>query len=107
MQKQMKAGSLGNRCIALIVDGIIGGILCCGCLLYPLWKDGIRGGHSFGKGMFGLKVVKMSGEDAKVFDSCLRNFCMLPPCGWIFCFFNHEGRHLGDLIAGTMVVEDS
>ena len=107
MQKQMKAGSLGNRCIALIIDGFISGILCFGCLFYSCWKDGIRNGQSFGKGMMGLKVVKMNGESAKVFDSCLRNICMLPPIGWICCFFNNEGRHFGDLVAGTMVVEDS
>lgn len=91
-----------NRCIGFIIDWILGFIPC-----YFFWRDAIRDGQSFGKAAMGLRVVKVNGGSPGCIDSCLRNFCMLPPCGWICILFNDEKRHLGDLIAGTMVIEDS
>ncbi len=91
-----------NRCIGYFIDGILSIIP-----FYCLWRDAIRDGQSFGKAAMGLRVVKVGGGAPGCLDSCLRNFCMLAPCGWICILFNDEKRHLGDLIAGTMVIEDS
>jgi len=94
-----KAAPCGDRCIALIVDGI------CSCLpTYTCWKDGIRDGQSFGKGMMGLRVVKMqTGQPATIMDSCLRNCCNLCP---ILLCVTAGHRHVGDMIAGTIVIKD-
>jgi len=105
--KLRPAGCSMNRCIAFIIDVIVaipGSIIC-----YPFWRDCYHDGHSVGKGAMGLKTVKMDGSVPQCGDSCLRNLCMTFPCG-IGCLcvlFNPERRHLGDLIAGTMVIEDS
>ncbi|MHA2103221.1 MAG: RDD family protein [Candidatus Hodarchaeales archaeon] len=90
---------LGGRCVAFIVDDFLNFLPCYFC-----WKDGIRDGQSFGKGLMGLRVIKVStGAPATVMDSCLRNCCNLCVC---VLFIQSERRHVGDLIAGTMVIED-
>ena len=101
------AGCSMNRCIAYIIDYIIS--IPCSIICYPLWKDCYHEGRSIGKGAMGLRVVKMNGSSPACIDSCLRNICMTFPCGLgcLCVFMNPESRHMGDLIAGTMVVEDS
>jgi len=98
-----KPAPLCDRCIAYVVDAFL---TSCGlgCLCYPIWKDGIRDGRSFGKGMMGLRVVKYgTRQGATVTDSCLRNCCNLCVC--LLCVTG-DRRHVGDYIAGTMVVKD-
>ncbi len=89
-----------DRCVAYIIDYIIVGI----CFLYFCFKDGIRDGRSIGKGMMGLSVVKFdTGQPATIMDSCLRNCCNLCPPVLLIT----EGkRHVGDYIAGTIVIKD-
>lgn len=89
----------GDRCVAYLVDGILSCIPCYACI-----KDGIRDGRSIGKGMMGLRVVKVStGQPATIVDSCLRNCCNL--C--VPVLLVTEGRrHVGDFIAGTIVIKD-
>lgn len=105
--KMRPAGCSMNRCIAYIIDGILSSCLFIVC--YPFWRDCYREGRSFGKGAMGLRVVKMDGSAPACIDSCLRNLCLSFPCGLgcLCVFMNPERRHMGDLIAGTMVVEDS
>ena len=88
-----------DRCIASRVDG------CFNCLpCYGLWKDGIRDGQSFGKGMMGLRVVNFTtGNPASVMDSCLRNCCSLCPP---LLLVTKGRRRFGDMIAGTIVIKD-
>lgn len=97
------AGCSMNRCLASIIDSFL-----CFIPFYCLWKDSIRGGKSFGKGAMGLRVMKMDGNEIGCMDSCIRNLCLTFPQGLGCCcvLFNDEKRHMGDLIAGTVVVED-
>ncbi|MHA1994219.1 MAG: RDD family protein [Candidatus Hodarchaeales archaeon] len=89
-----------DRCIASIIDGFLSCIPC-----YPLWKDGIRDGQSFGKGMMGLRVVKFStGRPATITDSCLRN-CF--SCCEPLLLITSGRRRFGDYVAGTIVIKDA
>ena len=98
-----KSAPLVDRCIAFIIDDFlasIGLVLIC----YPCWKDGIRNGQSFGKGLMGLKVVNYStGSPASIMDSCLRNVCSCCPP---LCLITSGRRRFGDVIAGTIVIKD-
>lgn len=88
-----------DRCIASIIDGVFSIIPC-----YYCFKDGIREGRSFGKGLMGLRVVKFdTGEPATITDSCIRNCCELCIC--VMCVTEGH-RRVGDLIAGTIVIKD-
>ncbi len=100
----MRTAPCADRCVAYFIDGFLN------CIpFYLCWKDGIRDGKSFGKGLMNLRVVKYgSRKGATVTDSCVRN-CL---CGWcdgltcfVFALFG-ERRRIGDRIAGTMVVRD-
>ena len=73
-------------------------------IVYFLFKDGINGGRSIGKGIMNIRVIRYeTRQPANFADSFGRNF------GLIFAptlFLEHEHRHLSDLVAGTMVVKD-
>ena len=103
LRSRSKPAPLIERCFASVIDGVLSG---CGLalILYPCWKDGIRNGQSFGKGLMGLRVVKYgTRQGGTVTVSCLRNCCNLCVC--LLCV-NSDRRHVGDYIAGTMVVKD-
>ncbi|MFX0085942.1 MAG: RDD family protein [Candidatus Hodarchaeota archaeon] len=88
-----------DRCLASCVDGCLAFIPC-----YSLWKDGIREGQSFGKGIFGLRVVNFTtGRPITVMDSCLRNCCSLCPP---LLLVTKGRRRVGDFIAGSIVIKD-
>lgn len=89
-----------DRCVAALIDSVLNFIPCYFC-----WKDGIRDGQSIGKGAMGLRVVKLStGQPATMSDSFLRNCLNLCVCALLVT----EGkRHVGDLIAGTVVIKDA
>jgi uncharacterized RDD family membrane protein YckC len=104
----MQTAPWGSRCIAYCIDWILSIPLAIIC--YPLWKDMIRDGRSIGKGAMGLRVVKMqTGKGPGCGGSCFRNCCMSFPggLGCLCVCFNSENRHMGDLIAGTMVIQDA
>ncbi|MHA1967141.1 MAG: RDD family protein [Candidatus Hodarchaeales archaeon] len=88
-----------DRCVAYIIDDFLSIIP-----FYFCFKDGIRDGQSIGKGLMGLRVVKFdTGEPAQVMDSCLRNCCdCCPP----LLLITAGHRHVGDYIAGTIVIKD-
>lgn len=96
-QMQYQKASLMKRCVASFIDGFIFGKLC-GTM------DGINEGRGVGKGMMGIRTVKYgTGEAPSIGNSCVRNCCNL--CFCLACV--GEGRHVGDLIAGTIVIEDN
>ena len=95
-----KTAPCTDRCIASLVDDVFNIIPC-----YFLWKDGIRDGQSFGKGMMGLRVVKFStGQPATITDSCLRN-CL--SCCPLLLLITSGRRRFGDYVAGTIVIKDA
>ncbi|MDH5403872.1 MAG: hypothetical protein OEZ01_18000 [Candidatus Heimdallarchaeota archaeon] len=95
-QQMYLKGSLISRCIASIIDGFILGRLC-GIM------DSINQGKGIGKGMMGIRTIDYkTGGPPTLVQSCLRNYCNFIPC--LACI--GEGRHLGDMIAGTMVIKD-
>ncbi|MHA2225155.1 MAG: zinc-ribbon domain-containing protein [Candidatus Hodarchaeales archaeon] len=101
----MKA-PMGERFIALLVDGVITNFCC----LYDPIKDGIREGVSVGKGIMNLRVIDFNtGMPATIGQSIVRN-CL---CGWLdgcccylAAFIDENGRRIGDQVAGTVVILD-
>ncbi|MHA1166185.1 MAG: RDD family protein [Candidatus Hodarchaeales archaeon] len=99
MSKQYQAAPCIDRAVAAIIDSFLNCIPCYFC-----WKDGIRDGQSIGKGLMGLRVVNyQTGQGGTIGQSCLRNCCDL--C-WLVLFITEGRRHVGDLIAGTIVIKD-
>ena len=95
-----------DRCIALLLDGIINSILV------PLWllKDMVpEKGKSFGKSFLKLKVVNYdTGLPISAGQAFVRNIVLYLFC-WIDIFiplFTNDGRRIGDYIAKTIVIED-
>lgn len=82
--------------------------------LYSLLKDGFSNGQSIGKRVVGIRVVTV--RDQKPCGkgtSCLRNLVSsliagIPMVGWliepIMVLASSDGRKIGDLAAGTMVI---
>ncbi|MFX0182630.1 MAG: RDD family protein [Candidatus Hodarchaeota archaeon] len=107
----MKA-DIGERCVAMIVDGFISGLLNIVCVgvFYSCLKDGIREGQSVGKGLFNMRVIDFNtGLPATYGQSFVRN-CL---CGWLdgcCCYLvaliDDDGRRIGDQVAGTIVIRD-
>lgn len=96
MKTMYNKGSLVSRCVAAFIDSIILNRLC-GIM------DSLNEGRGIGKNMMGIRTVDYnSGEGPSVVQSCLRNWCNLCVC--LACV--GEGRHVGDLIAGTIVIDD-
>ncbi|MHA2297229.1 MAG: RDD family protein [Candidatus Hodarchaeales archaeon] len=110
---QLQVAPCMDRCIAFIIDDFLNIIPT-----YYCWKDGIRDGQSFGKGLIGnLRVVKYdTGQPATIGDSLMRNCgesiatgCTCGLLGLLSCFwllFDSEHRRLGDRLAGTIVIRD-
>ncbi len=104
----------GGRLIAAILDSCVFGCLL-GCVAYPLWKDGIRNGQSFGRGAVGLRVIDYNtGQPIGIGKSIVRN-CIGScvdgiVCGGLislyFLLFTEEKRTVRDRVAGTMVIKD-
>lgn len=95
-----------DRCVASLIDGVVTSILSVVCVgvCYAFFKDGIRDGQSFGKGLMGLRVVNFTtGQPATLGGSCLRNLCSCCP---LLLFVTKGRRRFGDLIGGTIVIKD-
>lgn len=91
--------------IGIAVGGSLGLLLGLGWFLV---KDGF-GGRSFGKKMFGLRVVKIAtGEPAGLLDSLVRNlFLIVSPLNlieYVMIFADAEAQRLGDKVRGLKVV---
>ena len=108
----MKA-PIAERCVGYLVDNFIGSLLVYVCgigCFYNCFKDGIREGQSFGKGLMNLRVVDYNtGLPATIGQSFIRN-CVcsfLDGCScYLFAFLSEDGRRIGDHVAGTIVIVD-
>ena len=118
---------VGTRFIALIIDGIILGVIgwVVGLVLVSTSTGGIVGfligvgyqwyfltqnnGQTPGKRLMGIRVIKVNGAPVTAVDVVIRyigyiiNTAILL-LGWIWAIFdaNHQGLH--DKLAGTYVV---
>lgn len=81
-------------------------------LTYDLWCETIFQGRSFGKMLLKLKVVKVDGSQASVGDYFMRwifrllegGIALTPFLGLLIIMLNRRGQRLGDMAAGTTVV---
>lgn len=76
---------------------------------YITLRDGFFKGRSLGKKVLGLQVIKIkTGKPCSYIDSILRNILIVIPfCGLIdlmWTYVDHNGRRIGDYIAGTRVM---
>jgi uncharacterized RDD family membrane protein YckC len=86
--------------------GFANGWIFVGWFLYILLCDGLPGGQSIGKRFTNTSVVHVDSElPCTYWQSCVRNFAMV--LGVIDAAFiaGKQRRRLGDLIAGTKVVQ--
>jgi uncharacterized RDD family membrane protein YckC len=86
--------------------GFANGWIFVGWFLYILLCDGLPGGQSIGKHFTNTSVVHVDSELLCTnWQSCVRNFAMV--LGIIDAAFiaGKQRRRLGDLIAGTKVVQ--
>jgi uncharacterized RDD family membrane protein YckC len=77
------------------------------CLAYLFFSDALPGGQSFGKQMLGIAVVdQRSGRPCSAWQSFVRNLLLsiLGFFDWIF-IFGEQHQRLGDMAAGTIVVD--
>ncbi|MDA0336704.1 MAG: RDD family protein [bacterium] len=120
---QYPLATLGQRLLAQIVDGAVyfgivlltvlpfgfkGGVV--GALiagLYLLFQDGLAGGQSFGKRLTKTAVIDArTGQWCSFWQSFVRNLLLslLNFIDWIF-IFGAKRQRLGDLAAGTVVIQ--
>lgn len=89
---------------------------CFVVCIYNLVKDGMdyprigmTRGQSLGKRLVGLRVVDyQTGQPADVGKSIIRNFLWVCFCELelLTVLLNDENRRFGDLLAGTIVIEE-
>jgi uncharacterized RDD family membrane protein YckC len=94
---------------------ILGSVLIIIPLIYRFIKDGLGKGQSVGKRAMGIMVVNIDdNKPCSIGSSILRELIwtlisLFPIFGWlvepIMALVNDDGRRLGDLAAGTMVIE--
>ena len=127
----MRYASRTKRIVGQFIDGIVafalimGGIVIDGldsgdigmlffltffaAIAYTLFSDAMSGGQSLGKRAMGIAVVTAdAGAPCGKFQSFVRNFCLsiLGPIDWMF-IFGQKHQRLGDMLAGTVVVDRS
>jgi|GEM_PF-1167417 len=123
LAKLIDALLVGAACLVLFPVGVMIGAT------YIVIADGLFEGRSIGKLIIGLRVVRESdGEEATFTDSCIRNalfglivlFGLVPFLRWLliltvgllivifetyYVVATADGKRVGDLAAGTMVVD--
>jgi uncharacterized RDD family membrane protein YckC len=79
--------------------------------LYPILFEVLREGQTIGKRAIGLRVIHANGTPVGWLASIVRNLMrtvdMLPVlygCGAVAGLLDPQGRRLGDMVAGTLVV---
>lgn len=100
-----------------VVPWIIGGVIAVAFATY--WGyfivgEVVAGGRTPGKRIMGLRVVRDDGGRVGVLDSVIRNVLraidLLPgtyAVGIATMLISSEGKRLGDMAAGTAVIEDA
>lgn len=79
---------------------------------YYVFFEGLGKGSTPGKKRMGIRVIRQDGLPIGLREAALRNLVraadMLPPpsyiLGGLVMHFDHQGRRLGDMVAGTYVV---
>lgn len=81
---------------------------------YFVVLEWMLGGQSLGKKFMGLRVLSDDGVRITFLQSCVRNLFRLLDSmplfylvGGSFAFFSREGKRLGDMAAGTLVVKEN
>ena len=123
----MNQASLLGRLIALIVDGIILGVLSflAGLILgdrifgigvgfivgviYNTYFWTQNNGQTPGKSLMGIRVVKTNGQPIGVLDAVIRYIgyyinTFLLFLGWLWAVFDSRNQGFHDKLAGTVVV---
>jgi len=123
----MNQASLLGRLIALIVDGIILGVLSflAGLILgdrifgigvgfivgviYNSYFWAQNNGQTPGKSLMGIRVVKTNGQPIGVLDAVIRYIgyyinTFLLFLGWLWAVFDSRNQGFHDKLAGTVVV---
>jgi uncharacterized RDD family membrane protein YckC len=100
---------------SMMISYVTGAVLFIPALLYSLFKDWFGKGESWGKRACGIRTIRLaSGKPCDWGDSLVRNLIMsllalIPFVGWlvepIALLSARNRRRLGDLAAGTMVIE--
>jgi len=107
--------SLLKRFIAELIDEIFyiifALLLLLPMVLYFFLQDGMLEGRSIGKRIMGLRVVDAKTKKACTYSqSVVRNIFMITPIGFlenIVVLFTENHRRLGDMVANTIVIEDT
>jgi uncharacterized RDD family membrane protein YckC len=75
--------------------------------------ESLWGGQTPGKRAVGLRVISVTGQPITTFDALLRNFLRIVDqmpgiyaVGVLSIFFTARNQRLGDLVAGTVVVQE-
>jgi uncharacterized RDD family membrane protein YckC len=79
---------------------------------YYVLFEGLRRGSTPGKRRLGIRVIRQDGLPIGFREAALRNLVraadmLPPPCymlGGLVMYFDPQGRRLGDMVAGTLVV---
>ncbi len=91
---------------------VIGGLMLVGIVMYDVVADVFFAGRTPGKRLTGLRVIDAHGRSPDLLTSLLRNLLRLVdmlPLGYgigIATMFFTGTRRLGDLVAGTVVVNE-
>ena len=89
---------------------------------YPVFLESVTRGRTVGKLALGLRVIRDDGGPVRFRHALTRaligiaiefpalGMVVLPPLGWLVCLWtmlvNPQGKRLGDLAAGTVVIHD-
>jgi uncharacterized RDD family membrane protein YckC len=72
--------------------------------------EAVSGGKTPGKAAMGIRVIRVEGGTPSFADCFLRNLAFIADLGLgiapILMFFHPQGRRLGDLLGGTVVVRE-
>ena len=91
---------------------VIGGLMLVGIVMYDVVADVFFAGRTPGKRLTGLRVIDAHGRSPDLLTSLLRNLLRLVdmlPAGYgvgVATMFFTGTRRLGDLVAGTVVVNE-
>ena len=78
--------------------------------LYFVWAEATRDGSTFGKKRLKLRTVMLTGHGLTLGGAVIRNFARVLdsiPVFWLIPALSRGGRRIGDLLAGTLVIDES